>query len=449
MKKLLASILILTLVLGSYREAKAVLPLLPAAATAAATALGLAGGVYYYMQQGGGSLVSPSNVARNAAAAYYVIDSANRVSNMIVKPLNANLSIGNIMGLAGSNPTAYPNLSYAASGNGPIGPLSPGSIINYKAGGSMLTGVVGSTRTLVGNCSATTVNCGSVFTNTAYYYYAVEPGTSWAYDIYRYPITPSTSPATIANPPASPSSFVGDVSNSDGSPKSQALQDELDKAMQDPTYTPSFSDATTGLPWAPPADAVSPAVANEYDKRQEAAAAAAAAVNAANSAVAAAQAAHDAAVAAAAANPNDPNLQDKAAQTLIQLTNAQAAAAGSAANAAALGATQAAVEADAEDLPAPVEPPPGLKSFNWGAATKLLGTLETAWPFNLLMSLRGLFAPLEAPPTAPAFDMHIYGDNKVHIDLSFFDPIATICRWVVSLLLTSLGIMAIVRWYRG
>lgn len=47
------------------------------------------------------------------------------------------------------------------------------------------------------------------------------------------------------------------------------------------------------------------------------------------------------------------------------------------------------------------------------------------------------------------FALPIYGSNVLHINLSFFDSIAAICRWAITILLTSLGIMQVVRWYRG
>lgn len=442
MKKLLASILICCMVLGSYRQAQAVLPAIPVAATAAATALGLAGGIYYYMQSGGITSVNTSNILRNAAAAYFVLDTANRISKMMIKDLTASKSTQAVINTALANPNSLPILNAAASKLN----YNVGSVLSSPEGNRRITSVNGP---LLGFLQQGT----DFYSNGSFYVILSVLQTDPVKGFYcrymrYYTVADSDHPVTPPVP-VTPEEFVPKIANSDGSPKSQAIQDELDKAMQLPGYVPTFTDATTGLPWAPPADVVSPAEAAEYEKRQAAAAAAAAATAAANQAVDAAQAAHDAAVADAAANPSDLDAQEKVRSTLVQLTNAQAAAAAAAANEAALGIENAASETQAEDFPASVPPPPELLRFNWGAATKLIGQLETTWPFNLIMSLRGLLAPLEAPPTAPSFDLHIYGDQKLTLDLSLFDSIAAISRWAISILLTSLGIMAIVRWYRG
>jgi hypothetical protein len=455
MKKILASILVCLLVLSSYRDARALVAI-PVAATAAATAIVMAGGVYYYLKDGGSSFISlTANIKRNAAAAYYVIDSANRVSNMIVKELIANHSTSSLIESVNSNPAAHPVIAEAIANSEDKAALKPGDIVNvngksYKLG-SLKTE---STAEITATNPVTKITVYSGYITIESYSYSrevISGTTTLTYYMrnikqYYYTEVPLTDPTPL---PTNITDLASQLRNADGSPKSQAIQDELDRAMQNPGYVPTFTDATTGLPWVPPADVVSPAQAAEYEKRQAAAAAAAAATAAANKAVDAAQAAHDAAVADAAANPSDLDLQEKVRSTFVQLANAQAVAAAAASNEAALGIENAVSETQAEDFPASVSPPPELLRFNWVAATKLIGQLETTWPFNLIVSLRGLLAPLEAPPTAPSFDLHIYGDQKLTLDLSLFDSIAAISRWAISILLTSLGIMAIVRWYRG
>ena len=75
--------------------------------------------------------------------------------------------------------------------------------------------------------------------------------------------------------------------------------------------------------------------------------------------------------------------------------------------------------------------------------------MEKTFPFSLLTTLSGYLDVLVVDPVAPSFDMHIYQEQKLHIDLSFFDPVAALVRWVIGILLTIGAILGMQKWWRG
>lgn len=442
-KKSLIIFLCLSLIFGSYRDAKAVL-LNPAALAAAGISLFVVGGVYYYMTKNGTSTLSNGYFQRQAQASYLAGASAAAYA-LTTKNLLSHLSAQSVQNAALNNQSLYPKLFNAAS---PIGspPFQFSSLLydnflrvdNFIDYGGSIFRVTAVNK----SSSRDGWTCSQAMGGSRMYYpsgmVVLCKDVSGGYDMVSYTLTPSTPDEAAHQPrlPATPEEFSQTVAPA--SAVNPDYQDELDKMMQNPAYVPTFTDES-GLPWAPPADVVTP---------EQAASDLTQATSQAQQAVNQAAATSTAASAAAAANPSDPSLAAAAAAAQQALQDALDE----------LAALQAALEeltgtgvgTDDPDDPA-VDPgeTPVLKSFSWEAARRLMGTLETAWPFNLLLSLRGLFAPLDASPVAPAFDLHIYQTNKLHVDLSFFDPVATILRWCFTLLLTSLGIMQVVRWYRG
>ena len=137
---------------------------------------------------------------------------------------------------------------------------------------------------------------------------------------------------------------IGSASQNPAPIGSTALQDEIDKMLQDPDYVPKFTDATTGLPPDIPADVLTPAqlkAANEYVQKQQAAAQSAYAAEVLQSA--AIQSQIDAASAAAASTAaQQASNSDPTNSSLAQAATAAAAAAASAAAQAARDAAAAA-----------------------------------------------------------------------------------------------------------
>ena len=218
-------------------------------------------------------------------------------------------------------------------------------------------------------------------------------------------------------------------------------QAELDQMFQDPDYVPTFSDATTGLPFTVPTNAATQPQINAYNAKGVALEAAhtAADVAAANNTQAQAAAAA-ANAAAAAAGGTDAGLNAAAA--------AANAAAAQASNTAATTAADAAA-ADAAAGPASLSTPDTLHKFSFSSLNALKGALNTTWPFNLVGTISGYYSAFVATPVAPVFDYPLPLGFVVHADLSPWNTIASIMRWVLSVLLTVGCIYYIIHFWRG
>jgi len=160
----------------------------------------------------------------------------------------------------------------------------------------------------------------------------------------------------------------------------------------------------------------------------------------AQAAAAAAQAAAQAAQAAAA---SDPANKDKAAVA----AQAAASAAALAAQQAQIAAQQAAADTKTDTVPSKEEDMttagitmPAIKSINFEPFLALSGVLNGKFPFSLLSSVSGLVGLLVSDSSAPVFDIPMPLGNSMRIDLSVFNGVAAVSRFVFSLLLT-LGII--------
>lgn len=79
---------------------------------------------------------------------------------------------------------------------------------------------------------------------------------------------------------------------------------------------------------------------------------------------------------------------------------------------------------------------PELKKINYEKFRDLIGILATHWPFTLLTDLHDLYNQFViAEPSAPVFDVYFPGGNTLHIDLAIFNPLAQVCRAILSTLL--------------
>ena len=108
-----------------------------------------------------------------------------------------------------------------------------------------------------------------------------------------------------------------------------------------------------------------------------------------------------------------------------------------------------ATERAKDDEPLPESSPDSLKQFDWSKWAQLKGVLQNTWPFSLLSSIPDYLSGLIVPPTAPTFNLPVFGGNSITVSLSIFDPVATLCRWLVGVLITVGGIQAVVRFWRG
>lgn len=117
----------------------------------------------------------------------------------------------------------------------------------------------------------------------------------------------------------------------------------------------------------------------------------------------------------------------------------------------ALAAAQAALDqAKAAENEVYIDPLfPNRKTLNLESWRQLLNVLPSKFPFNLLTTLGSYFEPFLAAPVAPAFELHIYQDKKLNIDLSVFDTPVAIFRWGLALLLTFGMVQFLIRWWKG
>ncbi len=460
MRCFISCCLIAILLINTPVNARAAVPL-PAVA-GGVLAVSLATGVYIYTR-GTPSTITSQVVSTASDAAWYSRGAATVGLSLITKGVRLVLPTDSVISRANADPSKYPLLSsHATTKTAPLSAsgssMAVGTIYEGKTGGfyriSSATAYldVESYQAVSGdgNCITYVVapNGGTSQSCKAWlsHYWSV-PNANGKYFVYRQGIEPATTAQINGLPsgPATPSKFAQTVNSA---PDKSALQAEIDKMLRDPSYVPEFTDDTTGLPWAPPADVVRPEKWTEIDERTKAITAAQSAVDAARTAVNELQNRHNTAVAAANADPTNPEKQRELSDIAIALGTAQARLAELEQQLATLIAD---AEADTNDPDPPVDPGdvPTLKSINWSYGTKLLGSLETAWPFNLLLSLRGMLSPLEASPVAPSFSLPIWGGNNISLSLSVFDPVALVLRWALSLLLTVGAVMAVVRWYRG
>ena len=435
MKKIFALICLIALLLSDAQKSYAIA--LPVAATAAATALVASGAAYYYLNNTQ-NFSTDSNYLRVAAyCSYFTVDlaakSVQAVTDSVIGKITWQSAVDNIR----ANSAQFPTLFNAI--NPTVSPLS------YPVG-TVVKDIYGSRVKITSALFSAAVQCASTAPSNTYFpsYSSGVLRMGWSaggshtcptnspYTLYAYYATPSSDPVTVL--PSGPLPIDQVPAAVSALSSNSTANDEVRRLAQLIPPAPAFDYYTPGLDQLYPVPNAVPetqAVALDSAFTQQQAAA---------DALAAAQAHESQASAAAAADPTNADLANQAT----------AATAATAAAAAALAAATAAADKAASDSDMPtVTPPDQLKSFDWSAARRLLGAMETAWPFNLLLSLSGLFAPLVAPPVAPAFALPIWGGNSINIDLSMFDTVATITRWAISILLTALGITAIVRWYRG
>ncbi len=90
-----------------------------------------------------------------------------------------------------------------------------------------------------------------------------------------------------------------------------------------------------------------------------------------------------------------------------------------------------------------------LKTLNFESLKGLAGAMNDVFPFKLLPQIAGLLDVLVREPQAPAFDVNLPLGNTVHVDLTAFDTLAFVCRFLVGLLLTFGVVYYVIRFYRG
>lgn len=215
-----------------------------------------------------------------------------------------------------------------------------------------------------------------------------------------------------------------------------------------PTYATEIKDALrdnptlttpSGAPYVAPANAATPAQVSNYNSGGTANQSGSAAVTAANAAAAAAAAAQAAGTGTAA--------QTAAAQSAAAAQQALYDAA-QAAGASSTAAAEAAAAQVAADTAAPVPGSPAKKTLDMVPLHALKDALNNTYPFNLPSVLSSYYTSFVAPAVAPVFTLKLAGHDMT-VDLSPFEPIAILCRYLVGIV-TSCGILFyIIHFFRG
>lgn len=400
-------------------------------------------------------IASTGDISRRASANYIEID-MSKIPVARSKPVTAHMPFSVAQSMSGklkSDGTYEYPAAHAAFNVADASPLSPTSLVGNivvapLAGTVKITSKTSSCpggayyySPTMNYCNSYNTQCYTANTSSSF------NGTNY-YCMYVYNVVPAV---PVTRPRTGPE-FHDAVADSGGYVTGAALQSELDKMFQDPTYTPTFTDDSTGLPYAPPAGLPSAAqikAAVDSYNRAGALAESRSNVQSANAgAVAAAQGAADAAHAAAqqasgasAANPGDSGLAYAAAQAAAAAAAADAALAQAKADQAKSDNAFTNMSAVSSD-----NTPAFAESTDGGTATGLggllinrlkttAGLLAAHAPLSYISGAVDLVSSLIVDPVAPSIDLPLgpwVGD--LHISASWFDPLATLTRFFSWLL---------------
>lgn len=401
-------------------------------------------------------------ISRPSKIAYFLAQGA--YINLMEKDVSASLSMYQAKNIADKNPSEYPALKNALKDsfeppniNGKVG-----DIFIIPEGQRKVSGVFPQPASKKNSPSNPYIFIGS---SVVSYYYYNEIADKWPaadgfyyysgatnIDFPRNTVDNTPPPLTTPAKFASRLSLVPEPILTDV-PVTSSYQAEIDKMLQDSDYVPEFSDDTTGLPLVYPPDIVTPAELDKYNnetKAREAAAsvapAQAAAVSSGQASVTAAQAAATSATTIASANPSDSGLQQKAAEALAALAAAQATLDKTLADIASAQATETAAVAETA---ATVPEIPARKTVSFAPLLALNGILSTTYPFNLPNVITSYFSMFQGEGLAPAFDLPLPMGNSIHVDLAIFDPVATLIRFMLGILITCGMFFYIIHFFRG
>jgi hypothetical protein len=425
-------------------------------------------GFFYYQKQGQASKVKPDGTIQKPAGATWIdLKDPPSVKNVDIK---ANLSTEKAAEIALKKPTIYPGLSDAARRN------MPPTLVTFQAGGdySNITGqnivmtdgtgyrklgaFEGLTRNNVNvyfgysppDVITTAIVGGSVYITLRTATWQEIGGVSGYYGSdrqWKY-ADAGVAPTSVRNTTKNEMTRVltnqpvNDTPLEAETDVAANYQAELDAMLKDDDYVPTFSDATTGLPYAPPpiSEIATPKQVDAYNKAGIAADASAASKSARDAAVSAAQAAADAANALAAANPGNTTYIAAANAANTELAKAQAAqASGDAADA----------QKDSDETTADVPQGEPSEQLDMAPLHALKGALDSTYPFNLPSVIAGYYDKFVSTPETPVFDLPLPLGQNLHVDLSVMEPIAILFRYLIGIVTTAGALAYVVHFFRG
>jgi hypothetical protein len=455
MKRLVASLLCISLIFTQYKQAEAAVPVVVAGVAAGAVLLLAAGAVQYYSNPGAASAVATAagNIYTNATA-YTQAVSALGQGYMMAQAAALKVAASDLLNAAlnAADGVADGLKSKFMEAKPPPEWPSSGSVVATSSSGTKYTIVseVGSWPRM-NSWSSDTV----IFTNP---YLTVYKNCGGGYcDVKKYTVDgPVDAQPTWPNPPPVPIT-AADVPNAltgspDGGAVSASDAQEINNLIASGALSASgvsvsgttTGDAVTGddkdktllPPYVPPATVpgtdvpITPSTAPPTTTTglgtQTTAVIEGKVLDATQTVTSAEQ--------ALAADPTNTALQ-------ADLAAAQAA----------LAAAQAALnQAKAAENEVYINPTfPNRKTLNFESWRQLVNVLPTKFPFNLVTSLGSYLEPFLAPAVPPSFELHIYQDKKLDIDLAVFDTPVAIFRWGLALLLTFGFVQFLIRWWKG
>lgn len=454
MKKFICSFLIVSLILSGYREAHAVAVPVAAVAVGAAVIL-TAAGVSYYSNPSASAAVS---AAVSAAGNYYrTVDAytegitaygkAQLYKDVATLGVAGQALIDTVKNAADGMYTALKDL--LAPSSVPTGDIPNNTFMTLSSGQSIeILFYLRDQMLYLPRANPYVVYVGPGYGDIYFPSgapYQGDQGILQNYKVYRFqntaynpaypaagepttadPVTPSQLPSLLAPDGTVPADIQAEIDDlirlnpSIASPSSAgsatAAATLENSGSQVPPFVPVLPD---GVTTTPPDNITGLGAQTLADAQAR---------------LAAAQQALEAAQAAAAADPTSLPLQQAVTTAQTEVANA----------------TQTVIEAGdnaAESYQTPQKPP--RKTFDW-SKLKLLGRqLANTYPFYFLLLVPDIVGQLVREPKAPVFTLPIYQDQVVTIDLSFFDSVALLFRWVLALLLTVGAIQKIVNFYRG
>lgn len=465
LKKHISTLLICSIFLFSqsrYAEANPAVIVLGTVAVGAAIIT--AAGVQYYKPDGAAVTTAYNTYVDAAGSVYRIANATWNAVNQYNQAVIANKLISFKIGLAdiiafigpydGSHPalekiffeddsdlgeiTKTRNVGETVTVTSPVCGSSPSYKITYKYASSMGAGNWPPSAYFSGWTPTITDGSGAYFkSNKALFITTAGQGQPW--DFVEFNFTPDGA-LPVRN--LAPLTNIVPELNLDGSKNSvynPALTAEIDNLIRqnpaaaspvdtatpdtDTDAPPALFPPTVVVPNASPTTLPSITANNNATTKQQQ-------LTTAQDAVTQYQAAHpDSTVA------NDPTLAD-----LVAARNAAQSQADAATN---LADTLAAEESVA--VPSPTTD--ALKAIDFSPFLTLNGVLANKFPFTLLTSIESSLVMFLGSGTAPIFTIPITSTNTLTIDLTILDPVATVCRYTLALLISIGTVFIIVRRY--
>lgn len=246
------------------------------------------------------------------------------------------------------------------------------------------------------------------------------------------PPPPTHLPASAAIP-----NFTGTGSPGAIPTSKTALQAELDLMYQDPNYIPSFTDDTTGLPFSPPniGDIMTPSQLATYNG-----------INGGSGSQTAANAPNASGSSGAGGAPSGGTTPSGSGNS----NGSSVGSGGTMGGTGGSNGTQPSSTQTGNIGQAGTFNTPKVHTLDFSNGKNLLGAVQNAYPINLIPSAFTSFSNfVTSSPSAPVFTFPLPLGFNLNIDLSLFNPVAKMCRYICSIIITAGSIMAIINFYRG